>query len=301
MAFLPECITVALGNILPLKKLTLTLRGTPKYKQIAASIQEIGLVEPLVIHPAKDTPGKYLLLDGHLRYGVLKELGVAEVRCLVSTDDEGFTYNKRVNRLATIQEHFMILKAVDNGVSEERIAKVLNVNVANIRQRLNMLDGICAEAIETLKSRHVTPEVFKSLRKMKPARQSEVAELMVAANNFSVMYAYALLMATNANDLIRPPKDKAKRGLSPEQVARMETEMESLQRQIKQLDDSYGQEYLALMMARGYLVGLLGNGRVARFLNQRHADVLKELQAVVDDVTAESRSAEVQARGASPT
>jgi hypothetical protein len=32
---------------------------------------------------------------------------------LIADDDEAFTYNKRVNRLATIQEHYMIVKAIE--------------------------------------------------------------------------------------------------------------------------------------------------------------------------------------------
>jgi len=48
-------------------------------------------------------------------------------RCLISTDDEHITYNKLVNRMATRQEHFNILKAIREGVSEELIAKVLTL------------------------------------------------------------------------------------------------------------------------------------------------------------------------------
>ena len=55
----------------------------------------------------------------------LRDRGVTEVACLISTDDEAFTYNNRVNSIAIIQEHKMILKAIENGVSEERIAKSL--------------------------------------------------------------------------------------------------------------------------------------------------------------------------------
>ncbi len=36
-------------------------------------------------------------------------------RSLVSTDDEAFTYNHKVNQLQPIQEHFMILRAIKNG------------------------------------------------------------------------------------------------------------------------------------------------------------------------------------------
>jgi hypothetical protein len=70
---------------------------------------------------------------------------------LISTDDEAFTYNNRVDSIAIIQEHKMILKAIENGVSEERIAKSLNVDVASIRRRWKLPDGICAEAAELLK------------------------------------------------------------------------------------------------------------------------------------------------------
>jgi hypothetical protein len=75
------------------------------------------------------------LLDGHVRLEVLRQIGETHARCLVATDDETYTYNRRVNRMATIQEHNMILKAIRHGVSEERIAKVLKVDVAIIRQK----------------------------------------------------------------------------------------------------------------------------------------------------------------------
>ena len=48
----------------------------------------------------------------------LKELGRECVSCLVSRDDEAYTYNKYINRLSAIQEHCMILKALQAGVSE---------------------------------------------------------------------------------------------------------------------------------------------------------------------------------------
>jgi ParB-like chromosome segregation protein Spo0J len=298
MAFKPECILVRLEDLMPLKKIPLTLRGTPKYKQILASVAEIGLVEPLVIYPAKEKRDKYLILDGHLRYEILKALGAKEAQCLISTDDEGFTYNKRVNNLTTVAEHFMILKAIRNGVPEKLVAKVLDVNVARIRQQLNLLDGICPEAVETLKNRRVTPDVFKILRKMQPARQSEVADLMAAANRFSAPYADALLAATSQAQLVHPEKPKIVRGLSAEKMARMEAEMENLQRRIGQIETSFANEYFALTMARGYLAALLGNSRVVRYLTQKHLEILRELQSVLEDVTAEMRGNAMQARGA---
>jgi ParB-like chromosome segregation protein Spo0J len=105
MAFEKAKVRIAIALIQPLKLVSAAIKNTPKYAQIAASIREVGIVEPPVVARDRSEPGKYLLLDGHLRIDVLKDMGQTDVICLVSTDDEAFTYNKRVNRLAMVQEH----------------------------------------------------------------------------------------------------------------------------------------------------------------------------------------------------
>ena len=111
-AFEETQLRIPIAQIQPLKLVTPAIKKTPKYLQIVASVREVGIVEPPVVARDRSDPGKYLLLDGHLRIDVLKDMGESEVTCLISTDDEAFTYNKRVNRLAIIQEHRMIVKAV---------------------------------------------------------------------------------------------------------------------------------------------------------------------------------------------
>jgi ParB-like chromosome segregation protein Spo0J len=111
MAFEGEGQRIAIFQIQPLKLVSDAIRKTPKYAQIATSMREVGIIEPPIVARDHSEPGKFLLLDGHLRIDVLKAIGETEVAFLISTDDEAFTYNKRVNRLAMIQEHRMILKA----------------------------------------------------------------------------------------------------------------------------------------------------------------------------------------------
>ncbi len=59
-----------------------------RYRAIRASIQELGIVEPLVVCAKKGAPGTYSLLDGHLRLIALQELGEMDAECIVSGDDE---------------------------------------------------------------------------------------------------------------------------------------------------------------------------------------------------------------------
>ena len=92
-SFEKEGMVLRVSDILPLRAVGDTVKRSPKYGQIAASVREIGLVEPLAV--ARQKQGKYLLLDGHLRLEVLRELGAETVQCLISTDDEAFTCKGR--------------------------------------------------------------------------------------------------------------------------------------------------------------------------------------------------------------
>ncbi len=259
-----------------------SLRKSPKYKCIEASVRELGLIEPLVVFPQPDSAESFMLLDGHVRLMILKELGQTTVKCLISTDDEGFTYNHKINRLTAIQEHFMILRATKNGVSEERIARSLNVDVASIRQKRDLLDGICPEAVQLLKDRRATGNTCRELRKVRPMRQIEIAELMRAAGNFSVGYAKCLVTASPAEQMVDSDRPKEFRGLSPEDIARMEHEVETLGREFKLIEDSHGKNVLNLVLVGGYLRKLLDNARVVRYLSQNHPEILAEFQKLVE-------------------
>jgi ParB-like chromosome segregation protein Spo0J len=289
IGFDPNGVTLPVSSILPVRQLKPGVRATQKYQQILASVREVGVIEPLIVFPQDRKTEMYILLDGHLRLEVLKELGVKSARCLISTDDEGFTYNKRVSKLATIQEHAMVLNAITKGhISEERIARALNFDIASIRKKRDLLVGIGPEAAEVLKTRSISQRVFGFLRKMKPVRQLEVADLLVATNNFSVPYTKALLAATPAEMLVDPEKRKVIEGLTPEQIVRMEKEMDSLHRDLKLIEASHGNEVLNLVLARGYLAKLFGNPKVVRYLGQNYADILRELQAIVEATSLES-------------
>ena len=167
----------------------------------------------------------------------------------------------------------MILKAIKSGISEERIATVLHLDIAAIRQKRDLLNGICKEAAEILKTKHLAPNVFPVLKKMKPMRQIEVAELLVTANNFSVPYTKALLAATPPDMVVESDRHKTVDGLTTEQMARMTREMETLQRDLKVVEESHGNQVLNLVLARGYLKKLFDNPRVTRYLMQRQSDL----------------------------
>jgi hypothetical protein len=273
-------LRLPLEVILPVRQIKEPKDGGARYQSIVSSIKDSGLIEPLMVYPAKDAPGKYLLLDGHFRFFALKELGHTEADCLVSTDDESFTYNARVNRLNPIQEHKMIVKAVENGVRIERIAAALNLPLRSLRATLSLLDGVHEDAAELLKDKGIAPKTIRLLKKVKGGRQIEMAELMVSANNYTAGYAEALILGTPKEQLARPQSGKKKAGLSTEDIARMEGEMEALEHDLKAVEDSYAENMLNLTLARGYIKKLLANAKVVRFLTAHQGDILSEFESI---------------------
>ena len=279
-AFDPSIHSLALDALLPTRQVTQHQRQGVKFRRILSSIKEVGLVEPLVVAPRLDT-GPHLLLDGHLRLCALRDLGLSEARCLIADDDESFTYNKRVNRLAPIQEHHMIVRAVERGVSEQKLARALDVDIKVIKQRRNMLSGISAEVAQLLQEKPIGGGALQKLRKMKPIRQLEVAELMMSANNYSLSYSRALLATTKPGDLLKPERQAKATGLNPEQMARLEREMVAVSDDYKALEASYGDDVLVLVVASGFLDRLLSKPEIERFVGERHPEFLETFRSIV--------------------
>lgn len=275
-----ECM-IPLAEITTQREITAHDRQSSIYKLIACSIKAIGLVEALVVYPKSST--EYLLLDGHLRLCILKELGVNEARCTLSTDDESYTYNRKVIHASSIAQHFMILKALDRGVDEERLAETLGMNIKNLRLRRDLLTGICDETVQLLRNRKVALGVFAVLRKMKPVRQVEAVEHMIAGTTYSVAFANTLLSVTKPEMLVRPLQKKRVTATSLAAQEMLGKEMDRLVMDIRQFEKSYGKDLVTFTVFSGWLKKLLANPRVERQLAQDHSELLAAIKEAITD------------------
>jgi prepilin-type processing-associated H-X9-DG protein len=281
-AFDQQLVMLPLDVIVPQKDATKGHRYAEFYKQLIASLKLVGLIEPLVVFPRG--PANYLLLDGHVRLEILKSMGIKEAKCLLSTDDEAYTYNRHVNHIPPIAQHFMLLEALKTGLTEERIAAALNVNLDAIRTKRDLLNGICPEAVQILMNKQVSPKVFSILRKMKPVRQIEAAEHMVAGGTYTVPFAKALLAVTKSEMLeCQTSSSKKLEATSTAARSMLEGENEFLLRDLKTVEESYGTDVLTLTVACGYLDRLLKNVRIERYLARNHPDILQTLEAILSD------------------
>ncbi|HEY8902909.1 MAG TPA: plasmid partitioning protein RepB C-terminal domain-containing protein [Chthoniobacterales bacterium] len=279
LAFEPRTLRLKVSDLVPVRIIKEHAK-LKRYATILSSIKEVGIIEPIVVYPLSRSPGKYLILDGHLRCEVLKELGISETDCIVSTQEESFTYNSKVNRLAPIQEHRMITRAVENGLSVERIAAALNLSVDTIRENLNLLEGIHPDTVDILGVRPISPQTLRMFKKVSPVRQIEMAELMVATNNFTADYARAMLDATPENMLVGKPKELKAAPFTGEAAARLREEMRGAEAEFKAVEATYGENVLNLTLARNYVRTLIDNPRVCRWLTGRHPDILREFESL---------------------
>jgi flagellar biosynthesis chaperone FliJ len=284
-AFQGACVRISISNILPVHSIRKNIKSSHKYKQISASIREVGLVEAPVVVEDDKKAGFYLLLDGHLRIEVLKDMGATKVECLVSTDDEAFTYNKRISRLSAVQEQRMIARAIERNVPKERIAKALDINLRSVERKMRLLDGICSEAVNLLKDKSCPMAIFDVLRKMSPIRQIEAAELLINANNYTVSYVSAILAGTPQSQLADTETPKRMKGMTAEAMQRMERELSRLQEAITTIQDNYGKDHLQLTVVKGYIAKLLSNPRISRHLAQHHPEYVSEFQNIAEMTT----------------
>ncbi len=271
-----------LDKILPLKSLPKSIRSSQRYLRIKASMQEVGIIEPPIVFPNKGDEDTYLMLDGHIRLEIARTLKFESLFCLVATDDEAFTYNHKVNQLQPIQEHFMILRAIKNGVSEERIAKTLNVNVDTIKQKRDLLTGICPEAVALLRERKASAGALREIKRVKPMRQIEMAEVMIASNNYTAAYAKCLVLASSPDQVLEPSQQTAPKGMEDQDVARLQREMNNMEHEFKLVQEAYGRNMLNLVVVVGYVRSLLNNAAVVRYLSQTEPTMLAEFQKILD-------------------
>lgn len=287
-----EIVDVPVDLIRPGTIVSPTVLATAKYRTIRSSIRELGVIEPLAVFRTCERPGEYDLLDGRLRLEALKELGRPTAPCMISLDDEGFTFNRHLNRTTPVHESKMIKATLAKGATEERVAAVLQIDIRRMREKVRMLDGVAPEAVSILKDRQVIPKVFAALKKMKPMRQIEAAEMLVAANRFTATYANMILATTRPDALVEKARPKKSEEISTEDLARMAAEMERVHQDSQAVEDSIGDTMLSLVIAKGFTNRLLRNENIHGHLERHHPELLATLLTTIEEIAADNRMSE---------
>ncbi|MEZ5632430.1 MAG: plasmid partitioning protein RepB C-terminal domain-containing protein [Burkholderiaceae bacterium] len=283
LGFERDCVEIPLDKTSFTVPLPIGIKESVAYRQIRSSVEAIGLVEPIVVALNRDPASTFIVLDGRMRIEALRDLGAQNALCLISTDDEGYTYNKRVNRLSAVQAHRMIVRAAERGVSVQQLADALNVSPGSIRERFRLLDGICSEAIALLADKPATYGMFRILKQMKPFRQIDVAQAMVNLGNYSIKLATAMLQNTPTDQLTDGTSTKTQTSTPSDALRRLERELAVMQADTRLLEEGYGPSSLQLEIIKTHVGStLLENAAVVRWLAKSQPEYLQQLQRIAD-------------------
>lgn len=267
--------------LLPSRSIPVNVRSSNKYKQILTSIAEIGLIEPIMIFITEH--GEHKILDGHLRIEALKDLEITHAHCLISPVEDTYSYNKRVNHLTILQEQRMLQKAVESGVSVEKLCAVLGLSQGIINTRLRISEGISKEALALLADKNVSQNVFDVLRKIKLHKQMDFVSTMVTLNNFTKKFTLSMLHALPAEHLVRKPDNPPEDKDMIKTLARLEKEMAALQVETQDIQNEFAENNLNLMVVRSYIAKLLSKNEIIHWLydnKSEYLDVLKKVLGV---------------------
>lgn len=289
--FDPRFYTFKVESLVYARTLPVNVKFSTKYKQIKASVDEIGLIEPIVVY-INDTNEK-IILDGHLRVEILKELGIMTAHCLISPVEDTYSYNKRVSRLTIVQAQNMLLRAVESGVSVEKLCVVLGVTPDTLIGKLKISDGIAPEVMALLAEKNVPQTIFSVLKKLKFYKQIEMVNTMISINNFTRKFAMSMLHAVSPEHLVEPKKDARRETDIRKNLERLEKEMASVQVETQHLQDEYAENNLRLVIIKNHIERLLDNGQVLNWLYDNHQDYLSVLKQVsgLDDLNKLNQNA----------
>ncbi|EPL6454722.1 plasmid partitioning protein RepB C-terminal domain-containing protein [Providencia rettgeri] len=121
------------------------------------------------------------------------------------------------------------------------------------------------------------------LRKMKPERQIESVDMMIASNKYSSTYANMMLAASQPNELVA---EKKKNSSDPVLgLAIIEKEMTKLKRNYKISEEKLAELNLSLVVAQGYINRLLKNQSIVSFLKEEYISVYEALSTISEKVS----------------
>ena len=150
-------------------------------EELAADIQQRGILQPLVVHPA-DAEGRHLIHFGAKRLRAAIRAGLCEVpivvRDLPANRYAQVAENQKRHGLTPIEMAKFIREQVDSGDSNATIARQLGMNLTTVAHHLSLLE-LPSELDEALKSgRCTSPRTLHELSKLHADNPEQVRSLL---------------------------------------------------------------------------------------------------------------------------
>ena len=114
-------------------------------------------------------------------------------------------------------------------------------------------------------------------------------DLRLVKNNYGDIYARCMVAATSQDQLVKPESRKMHGSNEKKDIARLQNEMQNLERDFKMVQDEYGQNMLKMVVVVGYLKSLMGNAAVVRYMSQIEPTMITEFQQIIENASMRPR------------
>ena len=155
-----------------------------KIQELAVSIQQNGLLQPIVVRPYN---GKYQIVVGERRYRACKLAGIEEVPCMVQEYDEDQTATAAIveniqrENLSPIEEALAYQQLLDTqNLTQEQLAQKVGKKQSTIANKLRLLQ-LPMTVQEAVRRRDITERHARALLKLdSTAKQNNMLREIMA-------------------------------------------------------------------------------------------------------------------------
>lgn len=276
----PYGLDIPLGDLVPLNKRDINFKSGRGYLRLLATIRAVGLIAPVAVYKED---GRYVILNGYLRYRACEELGASTIPCLVFKDRDAYTFNRMVNPLSHFQEMKMLEKSCEK-VEERTLAGVFGMKSIRYRLAPTLLKQLHPQVAKAFENEILGRTGVRELTAVQPERQLEILKEMKSKHNYSIAFLRALILGTpdqqrNPNRSLPKPwgKDPAKRKLL---VARLD--------EAAQQHDFYSSLYRRystdLLKMCFHVRQLITTPVLAAYLEEHQPEIFGNLKTIVFEI-----------------
>jgi len=268
---------VPIELLVPLRERDINLKTHRGFNKILSTIKTVGLVEPLSVYKEN---GKYIILDGFLRFKAFQLLDVKTVPCMCYRDKESYTFNRMVNKLSPSQESRMLRNSLRT-LDEKTIISVFGIKSLKNRLGMNIFPELHPKVLKALDKELMSKHCAIELTYVSQERQLEILSEMDKSNDYSISLCRAMLIKTPPQQ--RNPNKVHKKAWRPDSHKRQElvSKLEAIGKRYDFYTTLYRQYSTDLLRLSVYVRKLITNEQMRAFIARVAPDILERFNSIV--------------------
>lgn len=261
----------------PLKERDINFEKHRGFNKILSTIQTIGLVEPLCVYKEN---GRYIILDGYLRYKAFQQLGVELVPCQIRQSKEAYTYNRMVNNLSAVQQSRMLRQSLGT-LDKKTIEEAFGIKSIQYRLATTVLKNLHPNVIKAVDKTLMSRRCATELTYVNRERQLQILKEMNRTKDYSISFARALVIQTPTEMRSRNKKRKNPWTSSSEKKKQLVKKLEEVEKRYDFYSNLYRQYSVDLLKLCAYTRKVITNVNIKSHLENNFPEISERFERII--------------------